>query len=36
MKIGFFAFFDQLNFYVGLADLKMIFADFWTLFLETE
>jgi len=24
-------FFDELNFYIGLADLKMILADFWTL-----
>jgi len=23
--------FDQFNFYVGLADLKMILVDFWTL-----
>jgi len=25
------AFFDLFNFYVGLADLKMILVDFWTL-----
>jgi len=24
------AFFDQFNFYVGLADLKIILEDFWT------
>jgi len=29
--MAFFDLFDQFNFYVGLADLKMILANFWTL-----
>jgi len=28
-------FFHQFNFYVGLADFKIIFAYFWRLFLTT-
>jgi len=36
MRFDFSGLFDQFNFYVGLADLKMIAADIWTLFLDTE
>jgi len=28
--LSFLVFFDQFNFCVGLADLKMSLADFWT------
>jgi len=35
-NLAFLAYFDQFNFYVGLADFKMIISDFWTLFLDTE
>jgi len=31
MKVVFLAFFDQFNFYVDLADLKMVLSDFETL-----
>jgi len=36
LNLSFLTFFDQFNFYVGLAGLKIILADFWTLFLDRE